>query len=334
MKKQTLISAKVIEVNRNSYLVSDGKKEMPAELSGKFMFDAESPEDYPTVGDIVNILSPEENSTARIHLVEKRKTLLKRKEAGKRIRFQLIAANIDCGLVVQSANDINLNLLDRFFAMLSDSGIEGLAVFTKSDLLSPEESAELGAELSGIGKEYVLISNKDENGVEPLAGKIIPGKTYCLLGQSGVGKTSILNRLLDDDILKVGNVRETDGKGRHTTVKRQLLTLPDGSIFIDTPGIRELGNFGLEDGIEKTFDDLTAFAASCRFRNCTHKHEKDCAVLEAVNSGEIDESRYQNFLKLSRESEFYETSAFDRKRKDKTFGKARKKYNKLRGNLD
>ena len=323
--------ARIIEVNKNSYTVADGEHEMSGELSGKFMFDAENSTDYPTVGDWVAITIFDDNSLAIIHAVLPRKTVLKRKASGKRIAFQLIASNIDYGLIVQSATNRNPNLLDRYFVMLNESGIHPIVVFTKTDLLSSQDFSVLQETLKESRHDYMMISNINGEGIDTLIAMLIPGKTYCLLGQSGVGKTSLLNILLHENLFRVNDVRE-DGRGRHTTVRRQLIRLDSGSIFIDTPGIRELGNFSVEDGIDQTFQDIFSHASQCRYADCTHTHENGCAILEAVKNGEIEESRYKNYLKLKGESEFYEMSYLEKRKKDKTFGKMIKNYKKLRKN--
>jgi len=320
--------ARVIEVNKNSYTVSDGRYEMLAELSGKFMFDAEGAVDFPTVGDWVAIQAFDNNTLAIVHSVLPRKTVLKRKEPGRRIDFQLIASNIDFGLVVQSAEHLNFNLLDRYFVMLNEGGIQPIAVFSKIDLLSSSELEALKSNLSKLRNQYLLISNITGKGVEELSERLVSGKTYCLLGKSGAGKTSLLNSLLRTKKFKVNEVRQKDGKGRHTTARRQLICIDSDSIFIDTPGMRELGNFEIDEGLAQTFEEFSSYTPKCRFRDCTHSHEEGCAVIEAVKNGEIEESRYRNFLKLKRESEFYEMSYQEKRKKDKSFGKMIKNYKK------
>jgi ribosome biogenesis GTPase len=322
--------ARVIEVNRNSYTVATGDTEIPSELPGKFMFDAETSTDYPTVGDWVAVQAMDDSSLAIVHSVLPRKTLLKRKEPGRRVEFQLIAANLDFGLVVQAADDPNLNLLDRYFVMLNEAGIQPVAVFTKTDLATDENLDTLRTSLLDLDYQHALLSNVADGGTTELAGTLLPGKTYCLLGQSGVGKTSLLNNLLGTEAFRVSEVREKDGKGRHTTVRRQLICLDSGSIFIDTPGMRELGNFDIGHGLEETFGEFADLAGQCRYSDCTHTHEEGCAVLAAVESGEVEQSRYQNYLKLKREAEHYDMSYLEKRKKDKSFGKMVKSFKKLK----
>lgn len=326
-----LIIARVIEVNKNSYLVSNGIHEMIAELSGKFIYNAKCSTDLPTVGDWV-VIQPMENFTfSIIHSVLTRKTLLKRKEPGKHIEFQLIAANIDFGLVMQPADQINFNLLDRYLVMLNECKITPIIIISKTDLLSFTEIETIMNDLSKLSNQYIFISNVTGNGTNELIDKLIPYKTYCLMGKSGVGKTSLLNTLLQKNTFKINAIREKDGRGRHTTVKRQLICLDSGSIFIDTPGMRELGNFEVSFGLDQTFDDIISYSSDCRFKDCTHTNEEGCAIKKAVKSGEIEEKRYRNFLKLKKESEFYDMSYHEKRQKDKAFGKMVKNYKKTKG---
>lgn len=318
--------ARVTGVDKNRYSVSDGHHEMLGELSGKFLYTLEETTGYPTVGDWVTVQQTNDFAEAIIHSILPRKTLLQRKESGKRIKFQLIAANIDYGLVVQPASHINLNLLDRYFVMLNESRIEPIVIVSKTDLITRDELESIENSLLGFGNRVLFTSSQSEGGTDSLENILFPGKTYCLLGQSGVGKSTLLNKLLKMPLLEVAAVREKDGRGRHTTVRRQLVQLGTGSLFIDTPGIRELGNFHVQRGLEQTFDDISSLASHCRFSDCSHIHEQGCAVLEVVRSGNIDEDRYRNFLKLKKETEFLDMSYRDKRKKDRAFGKMVKNH--------
>lgn len=323
--------ARVIELNKNIYDVSDGKSVIRAELSGKFLFSTGSATDYPTVGDWVVVEAKKNNTHAIVHSVLPRKTVIKRKISGKQIGFQLIGSNIDYGLILQSAKHINLNLLDRYLIMLNESGIEPVVIISKIDLASASEIDAVAESLSKLTNKTLVISNHTEGGTKALTDILIPGKTYCLLGQSGVGKSSLLNRLLGSCRFDVSEVRESDGKGRHTTVRRQLVCIDSGSIFIDTPGIRELGNFQVELGMDITFGEFSSFERQCRFSDCSHTHEKECAVIAAVKNGDIDEDRYRNFLKLKKESKFYDLSYQKKRKKTKTIGKVIKNHKNKKG---
>lgn len=321
--------SRIIEVNKNKYKVNDGTHEIHAEVSGKFLFDAENSLDLPTVGDWVVIQAFDDYSLAIIHHILPRKSLLKRKEPGKVIDFQLIAANIDYGMIVQSADtDFNLNRLDRYLVMINESNITPIVLVSKIDLLSQSEITTIAEQLTNLKIEYFLISNATDEGIIDLKNSLIPGKTYCLLGSSGVGKTTLLNTLLGDNLFKVREVREKDGRGRHTTVTRQLVSLDSGSMFIDSPGMRELGNFDISTGLEKTFSNIFPDGYTCRFKDCTHTHEEGCAIIKAVQEGSIDNERYQNYIKIMKESAHYEMSHLDKKKKDKALGKILKNYKK------
>ena len=260
-----------------------------------------------------------------------RKSILKRKDPGKAVEFQLIAANIDYAFIMQAVDsNFNLNRLERYFVMTNESKIQPIVILSKTDLLSEEELAEISDKIKRFDDKYLFlpISNVTDNGIETLKEELVSNKTYCLLGSSGVGKTTLLNKLLEEHRFEVKEVREKDNKGKHTTVRRQLTCLESGSIFIDTPGMRELGNFAVENGLDETFDEIASFSNHCRFKDCTHTHEEGCAVKEAVENNDIDEDRYNNFLKLQKESEYYQMSYLEKRNKDKTFGKMLKNYKK------
>jgi len=316
--------ARVTIVNRDRYMVRGPKNEVPAELSGKFLFTMESSLDLPAVGDWVFVQYHDDGTQAIIHNLFPRKTLLKRKVAGKKMEFQLIASNIDVGFIFQSCDfDFNIRRLERYMVMIHEAGIEPIILLSKSDLVSQEE---LEQRLLDINNNFspipaMAFSNTDGSGLKDIQQYLESCKTYCLLGSSGVGKTTLLNFLFGENRFKTKTIRESDGKGRHATSRRQLILLEGGSLIIDTPGMRELGNIGVGSGIEASFPDIGDMAEQCRFRDCTHTNEAGCVVIHAVENGELDHKRYLSFLKLRRESEHNEMSYFEKRRKDKKFGK-------------
>jgi ribosome biogenesis GTPase len=316
--------ARVIAVNKNNYIIRNEKEEIPAEIAGKFMYGTESNLDLPTVGDWVYVQYFNENTFAIIYKIFARKSLLKRKVAGKKIEYQPIAANIDMAFIVQSADfDFNLRRLERYLTMVNEGNIKPFILLSKSDLISDEKLEQEILEIKSMNPSYEIVafSNETGEGLDKIRRIIRPGNTYCLLGTSGVGKTTLINRLIGKDILATKAVREKDGKGRHMTARRQLIILEQGGLIIDTPGMRELGNIGVNEGLNETFNDITDLAQNCRFKNCTHTDEPGCAVAKAVNDEELSLKRYQNYLKIRKESEYYERSYLERRKKEKKFGK-------------
>jgi ribosome biogenesis GTPase len=316
--------ARVITVNKDSYTINNGEGDVSAEITGKLMFSADSPLDYPATGDWVIAQYYDKKSFAIISEIVPRKTVLKRKTSGKKIEFQLIAANIDTGLIVQSLdNNYNLRRLERYLVMINESDIQPIVLLSKSDLLPDNEVGKKVTEINALIPDIRVVpfSNKDNARLKLVKELLIPWKTYCLLGSSGVGKTTLINNLLDEVRLKTHSVREKDGKGRHITTRRQLINLKNGSMIIDTPGMRELGNFAVDTGIHSTFDDIAELSNQCRYNDCSHTQEQGCSILAALKDGIISQERYQNFVKLKKESAFYEMSFFEKKRKDKKFGK-------------
>ena len=266
----------------------------------------------------------DKNSFAIISEIVPRKSVLKRKTSGKKIEVQLIATNIDTGLIVQSLDtNYNLRRLERYLVMINESDIEPVILLSKSDLLPVGEIDKKVTEIHALvpGIQVVPFSNEDNTSLKIVKELLVPWKTYCLLGSSGVGKTTLVNNLSDEVRLKTHSVRKKDGKGRHITTRRQLISLKNGAMIIDTPGMRELGNFAVDTGIHSTFDEIADLSKQCLYNDCSHTQEQGCSILDALKNGIISQERYQNFVKLNKESAFYKMSFLEKKRKDKKFGK-------------
>jgi ribosome biogenesis GTPase len=315
--------ARVTTVDRGSCLVRNRDGELQAELAGKLRFSTESAVDLPCVGDWVCVQSHGSGGPVVIQAVVPRKTTLRRKNAGRAVEVQMIAANIDVALIVQScAFDFNLARLDRYLVMVNEGGIEPWIVLTKTDLLPPDQLERILEQVRQTrpAARLLTVSNTTGVGLDELRALLVPGKTYCLLGSSGVGKTTLLNRLMRSDDFATSPVSES-GEGVHTTARRQLLVLADGAMLVDTPGMRELGLLEASDGLDDAFAEIHAIAATCRFTDCTHIAEPGCAVRKATEDGSLSDDRYRSFLKLRKETEFHDLSTVEKRRKDKSFGR-------------
>ena len=324
--------ARVIAVNKDNYIIRNEKEEIPAEMAGKLMYGAECNLDLPAVGDWVYVQYFNENTLAIIYEIFPRKSILKRKVAGKKIEYQPIAANIDIAYIVQSADrDFNLRRLERYLIMVHEANIEPVILLSKSDLISNEKLEQEILEMRSMNPSYKIVafSNKTGEGLDKIRKILKSGHTYCLLGTSGVGKTTLINSLIGKDMFATKAVREKDGKGRHVTARRQLIVLERGGMIIDTPGMRELGNIGVEAGINETFADIADLAQNCRFKDCTHTGEPGCSVIKAVGDGVLNSKRYQNYLKTRKESEYYERSYLEKRKRDKKFGKMCKEVKEI-----
>ncbi len=316
--------ARVVAVHKDSYIINNGERDVFAELIGKLVFSAVSPLDFPAVGDWVLATYYDEGTFSIIHRVLPRRSLLKRKTPGKRIDFQLIAANIDVAFIVQSLdNDFNFSRLERYLVMSRDGNIEPIVLLSKSDLLSTHDIEVRVAAIHESMPDLPVFpfSNQDNIGLKGVRDLLVSGKTYCLLGSSGVGKTTLLNNLIGETRFITKAVRKKDSKGRHATTSRQLIKLDGGAMVIDNPGMREIGNFSVQSGLDETFSEIRQLAKQCRFNDCTHLNESGCAVLEAVERGQVPEKRYLNFMKMKKESNYQEMSYLEKKQKDKQFGK-------------
>ena len=324
--------ARVTAVDRGRYLIRGEGGEVPAELSGKFLHLAESAVELPCVGDWVCVQYHDGGAHAGIRGLLPRRSFLRRKVAGREVEFQMLAANIDVAFVVQACHfDFNVRRLERYLVMVSDGHIEPVVLLTKTDLVAPQELERLIGRIRrlGVDARIVCVSNVTGEGVAEVRALMQAGRTYCLLGSSGVGKTTLINRLLGDGALATGAVSHT-GEGRHTTTRRQLFVLAQGALLVDMPGMRELGMLGAGEGIDETFQNIAELAQGCRYPDCSHQREPGCAVRAAIERHELSEESLQSYLKLRRESAFHEETMLDRRKKDRAFGRILHHYKKHR----
>lgn len=314
--------ARVIAEYRGIYKVKNLDGEYLAKITGKHMFKASSREDYPAVGDWVAIKEIDKEN-AVINGILPRKTIIKRKYNNKN-ETQVIASNIDIAFVIESVDrDYNLNRFERYFALAKDGGIKPAIILNKIDFISKEE---LDFKLSQIKDRFNNIdvfatSIKNNKGLKELGEYILKGVTYCFLGSSGVGKSSLINKLIGQDIIKTDDISTHTGKGKHTTTNREMYFLQNGGIVIDNPGMREVGMANSGAGIDDFFDEITNLGKKCKYNDCTHTHESGCQVLSALNSGNLDKGKYSNYINLKKETEYYEMDKLEKRGKERKFGK-------------
>ena len=305
--------------------------EQKAMVSGKLLFDAQSPSDYPAVGDYV-MVGCADSDTAVIHLVLPRKSLFVRKAAGTSKTEQVVAANIDTVFLCMSLNnDFNLRRLERYLAVAWESGAEPVVVLTKADLCADLPQKQREVEAIAMGVDILTTSAMESDGYRQIMPYITQGRTVAFVGSSGVGKSTLINRLLGEERLATDGLRNDDN-GHHTTTHRELLFLPNGAMVIDTPGMRELGMWDAASGVEQTFGDIEELAARCRFRNCSHTSEPGCAVRAAIRSGDLDGGRWLSYQKLKNENSYAADSESYLATKEKKFKEISKinKYHKKR----
>jgi len=318
--------ARVVSECRGSYKIKNKKDEYLAKITGKQIFKATSREDYPAVGDWVTF-SELDNKQAIIHEILSRRTVIKRKHSGKN-EIQIIAANIDVVFIVESVDrDYSLNRLERYFSIVNEGKAKPVVILNKIDLISKET---LLLKVSQIKKRFndidvILTSVKVLGELNDFKKYIIKEKTYCFLGSSGVGKSSLINMLLGKNIVKIGNIGQYSDRGKHTTTTRDMYFLKNGGMVIDNPGIREVGLTETSIGIDNLFDEIKTLSRECKYVDCAHVQEPGCKVLAALKFGELDKERYFNYIALKKESEHYSLINVQKKEKNHQFGKFIKK---------
>ena len=318
---------RVVLQEKGQYRIAGSMGEQQAIVSGKFQYEAETPSDYPAVGDYV-MADWNAAGSAVIHRLLPRTSIFLRKAAGTGKSEQVVAANLDTVFLCMSLNnDFNLRRMERYLTIAWDSGATPVAVLTKADLCSDLEEKRAAVEAISMGADLVVASAMEQDGYHQILPYLSGGETVAFVGSSGVGKSTLINRLLGEERLETDGLR-SDDKGHHTTTHRELLTLPCGAMVIDTPGMRELGMWDSADGLEKAFSDVELLAASCRFHDCTHTKEPGCAVIAALKHGTLSQERWQSYQKLRTENAYAENAESYLATKEKKF-KEISRINKL-----
>lgn len=288
---------------KDIYRIVTEEGEVLARVSGKLSYSSNSTFDYPVVGDWVLLdRTDNKNGDAIIHKVLNRKSYFSRKIAGSRYDKQIVAANIDYIFICMALNnDFNINRLERYIAVAWDSMAIPVIVLTKSDLYEDIDERLREVKEVAIGIDILVTSSLNGNGYEKVKEYIKSGTTIAFIGSSGVGKSTLINKLLNEEVLKTNSISEND-KGRHTTTHRELFLLEDGGVIIDTPGMRELGLISAD--VDKSFSNIEELEKQCKFSDCTHKNEPKCAIREAVENGELEIDRLERYKKLKREEAY------------------------------
>lgn len=327
------VPARVCAVHRERLVVRTAEDELPADLAGRLLQGGSAAADPPVTGDWVRARLLDRGVHALVTGLLPRRTVIARKGAGGRTALQPLAANVDVALLVQSMDeDFSPRRLERYLAVVREGGVRPVILLSKRDLVSGADRERYAAAAAAVAGEAEVLpySASTGEGVDEVRARLAPARTCCLLGSSGVGKTTLINRLLGAESLATAPVRDVDHKGRHVTTTRQLVVLDGGALLIDTPGMREIGVSGVEAGIEETFADVAALARGCRYRDCSHDGEEGCAVEAAVLDGALDAARHRSYLRLRRESARNRMSLAERRRKDRSFGRMCKSVMKER----
>ncbi len=328
------LPGRISNEQKGSYTLLSSAGEVAATLAGRFHYIHDEADDFPSVGDWVLYTDYDEGTKGIIHQVMPRRTVLARTSAGRGSSRQVIAANIDLVFIVQGLDrDYNVRRLERYRVLCAQGGITPVVVLNKSDIVSDIRPFEEEVKAVTGDIRVIFTSAATGDGFDELREVIKTGMTCGLVGSSGVGKSSIINRLLGAGIQATADVRSSDSRGRHTTTSRQLFLLPDGGMVIDTPGMRELQLLDDDGALESAFDDIAALSVGCRYDDCTHTGEPGCAVRKAAEEGALDPGRYENYLKMRREMQYLASLSDDeefrkRKAREKSLHREIKRYNK------
>lgn len=326
------IPARIITTYRDRYKIISDKGEGFAKLKSGCYYDNLN-SIYPTIGDFVLIQYNNMGDSMITKTLKRQSSFSRVDPSPDRSHEQLIAANFDYVFIMQSLNNnYNLHRIERYLTIAWQSGAIPVIILTKCDLVEDYTQFLYEVENIAIGVDVYAISCKTKEGLENLEKYFKPKNTLVFLGSSGVGKSTLVNTLLENEVMKTSQIREEDSRGRHTTTSRNLIMLPNGTMVIDTPGMRELGMWDVSEGLDKTFQDVEQYLGKCKFSDCTHTNEPGCKILEAIEDGILSVDRFNSYLKLKNEAKYIDNSEnylIEKKNKFKQIAKQNKNNKKI-----